>query len=408
MEGKKSITVKPVVVHITNGHCAFDDRIFYKELCSLAKMYNCYELTATNDGKKLTNMGGKFVDQGEYENVKCIAYKKLCNNFIIKCIRKFLPFFYYPFATRIEVNRIKNILSYNKIKPDVIHFHDLGFTSIALKLKKKLNCKLIFDSHEFFFSYPFNYGLSRKSCRNSSNALLKWKKAIIGADFAIGCTNTMDNLISLIRQDENHGIIYNSSMFEMNTEKRSIKQGRKIVLLHEGSMPFNRGLKLMLEIFRDDYIRENFQLRIVGNVKGAEKQYFEDKCREYNLTEENIYFTGWLDYLDVPKALQGDIGILFFEKAFNAFYSMPNKLFNYQVVGVPVLSTHCADLSDIINKFNTGIVVERNIESVKQGLKKLCEHYEYYQNNVLENQKKFHWSTDEKQLFEIYRKVLGQ
>lgn len=408
MKENKFNNLKPVVVHITNGHCAFDDRIFYKELCSLAAKYDCYELAATADGKKLTNMGGEFIEQGEYKKVKCFAYKRLDNSFIIKCIRKFLPFIYYLFSIKIEVKRIVKIFADNKIKPDLIHFHDIDFTSVALKLKKKLKCRLIFDSHEFFFSYPFNKELSKRTCLNATIAVLKWKKAIKGADFAIGCTKTMDNLISLIRQDDNHAIIYNSSMFDLDNKKRSLTPGKKIILLHEGAMPFNRGLKLMIEIFRDKYIREHFQLRIVGNVKGKEKDYFENKCREYNLTEENIYFTGWVDYLEVPKALQGDIGILFFEKAFNAFYSMPNKLFNYHIVGVPVLSTHCADLSDIINKLKTGIVVERNIESVKQGLKNLCEHYEEYQTNVLYNQEKFHWSTDEKQLYKIYSTVLGQ
>lgn len=33
-------TKKISVVHITDGHCAFDDRIFYKELLSLSKKYD--------------------------------------------------------------------------------------------------------------------------------------------------------------------------------------------------------------------------------------------------------------------------------------------------------------------------------------------------------------------------------
>lgn len=397
---------KKTIIHITNNHSAFDDRIFYKELCSLTKEYNCYELTATKDGKRLTNMSGKLLEQGVYDNVHCLAYSANRMNFVIRCMRKFLPFIYYPISATFEAKRILKVLQKENIQADLIHFHDLVFAPVALKLKRKLCCKTIFDSHEFFFSYPFNAGLTKKTTKKATMELLKWKKAIKGSDFVIGCTKTMNNLISLIRQDDRHGIVYNSSMFEAKTQKRTIEGKEKIVLLHEGAMPFNRGLKLMLEIFRDEYIREHFQLRIVGTIKGAEKAYYEEKCQEYNLTEDNIYFTGWVDYIDVPKELQGDIGILFFEKAFNTFYSMPNKLYNYHVAGVPVLATQCAELSDTIKEYGTGVIVERNVEAVKRGLMNIVENYSDFQERVLENQKKFHWSSDEVRLFEIYDTVL--
>ena len=351
-------------------------------------------------------MGGEKRDSGAYDGIAVLPFKQGAGSFFVKCIRHFLPVIYNPIHSKMMAGQIQNIFSKNGTCPDVIHYHDLAFAPVAVRLKKTLGCKLIFDSHEFFFSYAFNGGLNKKTCLSASRALLQWKNAIKSADFTIGCTKTMDNLISIIRQDDNHGIIYNSSMFAAKTQKRSIAGKEKIVLLHEGAMPFNRGLKLMLEMFRDEYIREHFKLRIVGTVKGAEKEYFDQKCRDYNITEENIYFTGWVDYLEVPNALQGDIGILFFEKSFNAFYSMPNKLFNYHNAGLPVLATHCADLSDTIRDLKTGVIIERNVEAVKDGLKELVAHYEVYQTNVLFHQQEFNWQSDEKQLFEIYEGVL--
>lgn len=402
-----SLKVNLTVLHITNAHSAFDDRIFYKELCSLAKRYTCYELVAVPDGKTLVTMGGEKRGQGEYESVRCLAFKGECRNFFIRCIRRFLPFIYNTIYVCIETKRIISVLNKNNIRPDLIHFHDLGFVLSALKLKKKFGCKLVFDSHEFFFVYPLYNGLKLKNCFFASRTLLRWKSALKNTDYVISCTRTMDNLVSLIRKDDEHGIIYNSSMFTPETEKRFVSKNRKLVLLHEGTMSFDRGLKLMIEMFQDEYIREHFQLRIVGTVKGEEKEYYERKCHEYGLTEDNIYFTGWVDYLDVPKALKGDIGILFFEKAFNAFYSMPNKLFNYHISGIPVLATHCADLCDTIEQLGTGVIVERNVESVKNGLVKLVAHYDEYQSHVLEHQKEFYWSSDEERLFSIYERVLS-
>lgn len=397
------------VVHITTEHSAFDGRIFYKELCSLAKFYDCYELSGTPDGKTLRTIAGEKREAGIYNGVKVLPFKVENSNkisFFERCIRHFFPSIYAFFLGKIFVSRTFKVILHNNIQPDVIHYHDIQFAPAAKALKRKFGCKLIFDSHEFFFSYPFNRGITRKSCRNASRMLLNWKDAMKNSDFTIDCTKTMDNFVSIIRNDDFHGIVQNTSMFAMNTVQRSITGKEKIVLVHEGSLRFDRGLRLMIELFRDEYVQKHFQLRIVGSLKGGEKTYFSQKCHEYNITDEHIYFTGWVDYMAVPNALsKGDIGVIFFEKTFNTFYGMPNKLYNYHIVGIPVLSVHCADLSDTILQCGTGVVVERNVESIKLGLVKLAEHYSEYQKNVLTYQQRFHWSSDEKQLLEIYKNI---
>ena len=400
-------TKKYNVLHITLGHSAFDCRIFYKELRSLSQKYNCYELCGVADGKTLTTMHDKLkIEQGIHDNICCLAYKSEKTSFILSFLKRHRPTLYKRLYNRYLTGQVLKVLNKNNIHPDIIHFHDLRFMYVAIALKEKLGCKLIFDSHEFYFAYSFNVGFTEKSCFNAGYILSDWSKAIKASDYVIGCTKTMDNLISIIRQDDNHGIVYNTAMFEADSRERSININNKIILLHEGSLEFSRGLKLMIDIFRDEYIREHFQLRIVGTINGEEKKYFEQKCQEYNITEDNIYFTGWVDYLDVPKEMKGDIGILFFEKKLNAFYSMPNKFYNYLAKGLPVIATHCADFCDMIEKKQTGVVVERNVESVKDGLIKLVDNYDYYQRNVLKSQDEYLWSNDEKTLFAIYEQVL--
>lgn len=394
--------MQPQILHLTNGHSTFDDRIYYKELKSLTNKFECFELVASIDEKSIFTMGNKKLPIGVYDNIHCLAYKKIKHNFFWKCMNKALPII----KSYLEYTKINNILVKNGIKPVIIHYHEIELTDVVIKLKKIFKCKTIFDCHEFYFSYPFNSGLTRKTLRHSSKMLLKMKKTFLSVDYVISVTKTLDNIISIIRKDNNHSVIYNSSIFPMNSEKRELISDKKIVLLHEGSMPFTRGLKLMLEIFKNEYIKENFQLRIVGTLSGKEKEYYEKKIKEYNLTEDNIYYTGWVDYLSLPDQLKGDIGILFFEKSFNTFYSMPNKLFNYSVTGIPLLATHCADLTETIDNLKCGITVERNVNSVVNGLKELVNNYSFYQTNVLKIQEQFHWTTEESKLISLYEKVL--
>jgi glycosyltransferase involved in cell wall biosynthesis len=120
-----------------------------------------------------------------------------------------------------------------------------------------------------------------------------------------------------------------------------------------------------------------------------------------------IEITGWIDYEKVHEYLTGDIGIIFFEKAFNAYYSMPNKLFNYINAGLPILSVQCAESSELITTNKIGVIVERDINSIREGLHELITNYDYYQQNVRNAQKLFSWKNEEIKLLSLYKNLLN-
>lgn len=390
-----------VILHISNGHASFDDRIFYKELVSLSKYYDCYLIAGNNGYGMLTTIGKEVRASGVYNKVHILPYPLIkIKNIFARIFRKFFPYIY----ENILFNRIIELCKINGICPSIIHYHDLDFSHIAIKIKDYFNAKLIFDCHEFYFSYHFDNGLNWLSLRRASKSIMYLKKTVRNSDAVISVTKNLDNIVSIMMKNDNHIIIYNSSMQPPVTTKRKIEG--KIVLVHEGSMKFNRGLELMLNLFTDNFFREQIKLKIIGDISGVEKDYFEKLKKEYLINDSMIETTGWVSYEKLYQHLTGNIGIIFFEKKFNAYYSMPNKLFNYINAALPILSVHCAELSDFIIYNKIGCIVERNLESIKQGLNELIVNYDYYLENIISIQQSYSWKNEEKKLLELYGGLL--
>jgi len=397
---------KPDVLLISNRHPTFDCRIFYKEAVSLAKIYNCYVISGGNSGGMLTTMGNELRPKGVYKGVNVLPYpySPVKLNIFIRAFRKFFPCIFNYIYNIFFFKKLIKICKENNIEPSIIHYHDLDFSNIAKKLQLYFNCKLIFDCHEFYFSY-FLRSLNYKNLKKASKSLLMLKDAVRNADTTISVTKHLDNIISLMNNNKTHHLIYNCSDLPLIDNKRN--KNEKIVLLHEGYMIFSRGFKLMLELFTDPFFRENVKLKILGSLSEELLEYYNEKKSEYNLDDSMIEFTGWIDYENIHKHLTGTIGIMFFEKTFNAFYSMPNKLFNYIKAGIPILTIYCSEISDLIETNKIGFIVEREITSIKNGINEIITNYDSYKENVLNIQHQYSWENEEKKLFKIYENLLN-
>lgn len=395
----------PIILHISSEHSSFDDRIFYKELISLSKFYNCYLISGGNNNGMLNTMGNELLPKGVYNNITVLPYPiKPVKNIIIRVIRKFIPMLFYYFYNKYSCYKLIQLCNEYNLKPSILHYHDLNFSICAKILQKVFNCKLIFDCHEFYFSYFF-YELTYNNLKKASKSILSLKNAVRSSDATISVTKNLDNIISLMNNNKNHIILYNCSNLPIFNNYH-FNENDKIVLIHEGSLKFDRGLKLMLELFTDTYFYDKIKLKIVGRILGKELDYFNKKKIEYNIDDSMIEITGWIDYENLYNYLSGTIGIILFEKTFNAYYSMPNKLFNYINANLPILCTSCSELSDFINNNKIGYIVDRNITSIKEGIFELISNYDYYLSNIKNIQQLFSWENERKKLLLLYKDLL--
>ena len=106
------------ICHLTSAHPRFDTRIFVKQCCSLAQLYDTYLVVADGDGNEVRDKVN-IVDVGKFNGRK---------NRIL-----YAPKVVFEKALALDA--------------DIYHLHDPELIPIGLKLKK-LGKKVIFDAHE--------------------------------------------------------------------------------------------------------------------------------------------------------------------------------------------------------------------------------------------------------------------
>jgi glycosyltransferase involved in cell wall biosynthesis len=69
---------------------------------------------------------------------------------------------------------------------------------------------------------------------------------------------------------------------------------------------------------------------------------------------------------------KGDVGLLLHRVCDLCEHTIPNKLFDYMAVGLPVLSTKLGPISSILARENCGEAVDENPAAVAEAMKRLA------------------------------------
>ncbi len=366
---------------LTSAHKPDDDRIFYKEARSLAK---------------------------RYEDVWIISpFSENVPN--IKEGVRFIPINYLP--TWFE--RLKNMGKLYKaalnLNADVYHCHEPESLEVALKLKKELGCKVIFDSHEMYsatfaqnFPIPFHnqiiYGYKFFE-----------RKRIQNCDYVLGATSAISDYLKKIVGSERTETILNCTLPDIFGESNERRWNGETIICHEGYLSFSRGLKTMIKAIEIVIEKHHVKFRIIGDVFGTEKKWLESYIAKHNL-KSVVEITGWLDYRNVGSVIREcHIGLLALEKLPNHIIAAPNKVFNYMYYGLPFLApNHCLWINKLIKEEKIGISVDSDSAiSYANAISYIIDNRSKAAimgaNAKRASENKYRWTHMEKKLFKVYK-----
>ena len=368
------------------AHYAKDDRIYYKE--SLALSAAGYEvinlISATSDGKILDMSGEVLNPNGEMEvsinGIKMIGISQeqaLVQRFLKKCFR---GRFYRNFiAKAVEINA------------DVYHAHEPQSYYLALQIAKRTKCKVVFDAHESWLTgSPKDMFIKGRYLRNLR--------------YLIAANRITAESLKKKNQKIEYEVIYNASIIK----SASYEPVKEVIIAHEGSFPFNRGLKLMLDAIKLMVERKlDFKLKIVGEFKGEEKTYFDRFVNEHSLTTY-IEVSGWKKYEEIASELMGaSIGLILNTPTLNNIYGGPaNKLFNYMAMNMCVVSVDLPETTRIVEEHSVGFILkEREAELLADCLQKLITDHNLLEEKrkaAKEAHRKLNWEEESKKLINFY------
>ncbi len=236
---------------------------------------------------------------------------------------------------------------------DILHSNDLDTLPanyIASRLKGK---PVIYDAHEYFTGVPelINRHFKRKVWEIVENLIFPRLQYII----------TVNNSLARI-YEEKYGkqvhVIRNVPVKTKNGNNLhpsffGLPENKKLIILQGSGINRDRGAEEAVEAmhFVDDAV-----LVIAG--RGDVIPELKNKVIKSRLSHKVIFISP-MPYNELMCLTRlCDCGLsLDKDSNLNYRYSLPNKLFDYIMAGVPVIVSPMPETSNIVNKYNIGLIV---------------------------------------------------
>ena len=156
-------------------------------------------------------------------------------------------------------------------------------------------------------------------------------------------------------------------------------------IIYQGVIQKGRGIEKLIRLTQ---YSQKISSVILGS--GPEKNTYVNLAKQLNV-DNKIIFIDSVDYLDVCKYSLGcDIGwCLINTKGTSNQNALPNKLFEYVMMGLPVISSDLPNVKKIINQHKVGrIITDDNLKNLEKEiieLMKTKKNREYYNDIITEH-----------------------
>jgi glycosyltransferase involved in cell wall biosynthesis len=374
---------------LTSVHMPFDGRVFHKEARSLARAGYEVVLIARHD--KEETIGG----------VRIVP----------------LP------EPKSRLHRMTQVLwrLYRlavKEDADVYHFHDPELMVVGLLLKLR-GRRVIWDVHEHYPNAILDkYYLSRPVRRVISRSFDIFERAVVRFfDYVIYTTPFVGARYEKLKvrsgRIENYPIIELSQTFERDPQEK---------IIYLGGMSRTRGLVEVAEAFTlVTQKHPSWELYLVGLYQ---PKSFEQELRELVQRRGiagNVRFMAWVPYEEKERlSSQASMGIITYLPYANNTSCLPNKLFDYMLVGLPVIASNFPLYREVVEPNGGGpdaqgrcglIVDPSKPEEIARAMEYLIEHPQEArrmgQNGRRAVLEKYNWEKESERLLRIYDAVLN-
>ena len=389
--------VKKVAV-LLNGPIASDSRVI-REINTISRV-------ASVD---LFYVDGNNTDSSIFgDNVRLFCCEKT-ENLLAKIIRH--TCFYNEFMFFVPIV-LKQGVTY-----DYIWANDLPDLKPALKLKKRLGSKVIYDSHEIFVG-TLNQFFPSKA---------KWYKSIMhkAALFAMTKLGDCAERKMVKRVDK---FVTTSTSFKEYFHNKFHRDDIRIVMncpnvqtikdsfdfraeynlpqdsfitLFQGCLNAGRALIEMIESMK--YVKDNVHLFVIGD--GSLKNDMQQRAVDLSL-QNKIHFIDEVPSSELLKYTRGaDVGInLQASINISKHLASANKLFEYTHSGIPTIGSNVPENRLVIEKYDLGVLVDNDPKEIADAINKMSDaDLSKYRDNCKKAAKEFNWENQEKVILDLIK-----
>lgn len=367
---------------LTTTHRPHDGRIFEKEAKSLAKEHKV-TIIAPSDAGGVEENGG----------VRVVAVRKPASTLL------------HP----VTLWRVFRACLGQEC--DVYHCHEPDALLIGVLAKHLKGKRVVYDIHEHWPSeIPFDIGIRSGTLMQRALSALVSRVEVALARRAESTFAVSESVAARFRERGLEPIILsNYSIADLDIPYNPDRNARNLVLM-AGSMRSFHGVGECIEAV--SRVRERYpdvSLTLVGNVRGD-----LDACISRSGENGFITSTGFLPYRAMYERLsEGTAGLLVFQPTYyNISIGLPNKLFDYMLLGLPVIASDLPEIRMVVSRADCGILVDPgSVSDIADAIAYLFDHPKEARRMgangrraVLET---YNWSRMEADLLQTYRNLDG-
>lgn len=370
---------KRVIVSVIND-LVTDQRV--KKVCETVYSMNCDVLLV---GRRMKN--SPVMDTREYKTKR------------MKLFFEKGPFFYAEYNIRLFLFLLFR-------RADMLISNDLDTLLPNYLVSRIKNTPLVYDSHEYFTEVPEL--VNRKKVQSVWKSIERWIFPKLTDVITVN-----DSIAQLFEDDygKRPAVVRNiprsrNLIVVSSRVLLGLTEDKPILLVQGSGINVDRGVEELIEAM--PMIDEAILLIIGGgDVIDKLKQMSKDLG-----VSNRIIFKPRMPYAEMMKfTLVADLGLTL-DKSTNLNYkfSLPNKLFDYILAGVPVLSSSLPEIEKIITKYNIGDFIQKHdpkhiANKINQILKDRIK-LDEWKNNCSFAAQELTWENEEIVLKNIYRKYV--
>lgn len=289
-------------------------------------------------------------------------------------------------------------------KPDIIHANDLDALLPAYAARRKLGCRLIYDSHEICTE---NHSLINHPLRAKFFRMLE-RHIVRRVDKMVCVSHAAADYFAKQYGIEKPMVVTNCSLKKEIVSAPEEKNPGFEVLNH-GRFYGGRGYDLMAQAC--PLLKDYPQIKLAIRGDGKMEEELRQTVAKCDNPEQFIFYPPVLVHELIPYAAKSHVGVAITESiCLNFELSVSNKLFEYASAGLPVIMSDIPEHRYLNEKYNFGVIIPENTpQAIADAVIALYQDTERYQQ-LSENAKKLsvevNWENDFGKLIAFERSLL--
>jgi glycosyltransferase involved in cell wall biosynthesis len=289
-------------------------------------------------------------------------------------------------------------------KPVVcVNCHSLSVLILGVFFKIVRQAKVIYDTHELETETLMTTGARRSLAKLLEKGLIRHAHATVVVNDSIAEWYRREYGMANVHTVKN---IPDTRMMDLSApyelKNRFAIPADEILYIYNGILAEGRGVNLLLKIFSRLAPSPHIVFMGFGPLEAEIKSY----CQRY----ENIHFHHAVKPHEVIAYTRtADIGVSLFEDVSLSYrYSLPNKMFEYILGGLPILVSDLPEMARLVDEYECGWKVAVDEKAIMAAILRITTgEIQLKREKITQCQRHFSWVREEKKLLSIYLSESG-